>query len=72
MYFRHRCCQSKLEDEMFEVSQRAEVAGFYQWGLDVGHHQDNWDPYANLPSNLNRGDFGHDDDLLDIFYILLH
>ena len=29
---------------MFEVSERAEIAGNHQWGLDAGYHQ-YWNPY---------------------------
>ncbi|KAG6893479.1 hypothetical protein C0992_009816, partial [Termitomyces sp. T32_za158] len=47
----------QLEEEMFERgSLRAGVAGHYQWGLDAGDHQGNWDPYAGTPSEWNRGD----------------
>uniref|UniRef100_A0A8H7XLT6 Uncharacterized protein n=1 Tax=Psilocybe cubensis TaxID=181762 RepID=A0A8H7XLT6_PSICU len=38
-------CLSFLEEEMFENSLRAGIAGNYQWGLDVGNHQDDWKPY---------------------------
>ena len=27
-------CLARLEEEMFEVSNRARIAGYYQWGLD--------------------------------------
>lgn len=49
-------CLDRLEEEMFEVSSRAGVAGHYQWGLDAGSHQ-NWCPYLGLPGYLNRGDY---------------
>ncbi|TFK32445.1 hypothetical protein BDQ12DRAFT_773402 [Crucibulum laeve] len=45
----------RLEEEMFEVSVRAGVAGNYQWGLDAGQHQD-WNPYCDLPEHWNHGD----------------
>lgn len=48
-------CLQRLEEEMFEVSTRAGPAGNFQWGLDVGQHQDRWYPYQNLPSHLNDG-----------------
>lgn len=54
-----------LEEEMFEVSARAGVAGHYQWGLDAGCHQDDWCPYQGL-SCLNHGDYknlGDDEEL---------
>lgn len=41
-----------LETEMFEVSRAAGIASYYQWGLDIGHHQD-WDPYARMEDFIN-------------------
>ncbi|KAF9035774.1 hypothetical protein BJ165DRAFT_1409161 [Panaeolus papilionaceus] len=61
-----RECLYRLEEDMFEVSARAEMAGYYQWGLGCGHHQDNWDPYLNLPESWNIGDHMFDEDLLEI------
>lgn len=57
-------CLSRLEEEMFEVSARADIAGYHQWGLDAGHHQDNWEPYSSLQWLWNKEDhsFGDDDD----------
>ncbi|KAI0684260.1 hypothetical protein BC835DRAFT_1293395, partial [Cytidiella melzeri] len=37
-------------------------AGWYQWGLDAGEHQESWDPYAGLPSHWNHGDFYPDNE----------
>lgn len=45
-----RECLAKLEEEMFERSKAAGIAGEYQWGLDGGDHQDSWNPYDGLPS----------------------
>ena len=39
-----RECIDRLEEEMFEVSERAGSAGNHQWGLDAGDHQ-YWYPY---------------------------
>ena len=39
-----RECIERLEEEMFEVSEWAGIAGNHQWGLDAGDHQ-YWDPY---------------------------
>ncbi|GLB45355.1 hypothetical protein LshimejAT787_2200180 [Lyophyllum shimeji] len=39
-----------------EVSLRAGIAGHYQWGLDAGDHQDDWDPYAGIPEHWNHND----------------
>ena len=44
-----RECLTKLEEEMFERSRAAGIAGEYQWGLDAGDHQDTWNPYDGLP-----------------------
>ncbi|KAI0737449.1 hypothetical protein C8Q80DRAFT_1115236, partial [Daedaleopsis nitida] len=33
-------CMRILEQHMFEVSAAAREAGFFQWGLDAGDHQD--------------------------------
>jgi hypothetical protein len=58
-----RECLERLENEMFEVSQAARVAGHYQWGLDAGDHQD-WDPYTGM-QDLNCGDrLGSDAELV--------
>ena len=42
---------------MFECSARAGLAEYFQWGLDAGTHQDNWDPYEDLPNKWTRGDW---------------
>jgi hypothetical protein len=39
----------QLERRMFENTQAAGPAGNHQWGIDVGPHQDRWDPYADTP-----------------------
>ena len=39
-----RECIDRLEEEMFEISERAGIAGNHQWGLDAGDHQ-YWYPY---------------------------
>ena len=49
-------CLARLEEETFEVSNRAGIAGYCQWGLDFGDHQ-NWWPYANLPQRWNHEDY---------------
>ena len=49
-------CLLLLEERLFETSARAGAAGHYQWGLDAGSHQNDWDPYANRPSHWNHGD----------------
>ena len=37
-------CLERLEEEMFERTDRTGLSGNWQWGLDAGHHQDGWDP----------------------------
>jgi len=37
-----------LEEEMFENTNRTGPSGNKQWGLDVGHHQDGWNPYLGV------------------------
>jgi hypothetical protein len=49
-------CLERLEEQMFERSALAGIAGNYQWGLDNGDHQACWDPYAGLPNHWNHGD----------------
>ena len=55
-------CLAKLEEEMFERSQAAGIAGEYQWGLDAGDHQDAWNPYDGLPDHWIHSDRPENDD----------
>ncbi|KAI0737389.1 hypothetical protein C8Q80DRAFT_1125392 [Daedaleopsis nitida] len=55
-------CVRALEHRMFERSATAAEAGFHQWGLDSGEHQDRWDPYGEVPSDWNIGDWWPEDD----------
>lgn len=55
-------CLNSLERRMFEVSKAAGHAGYWQWGLDVGDHQEGWDPYGNLPAEWHHNDAPLDDD----------
>ncbi|KAI0681781.1 hypothetical protein BC835DRAFT_1204103, partial [Cytidiella melzeri] len=50
-------CLSLLEEHMFVCSVEAGIAGYQQWGLDVGDHQERWNPYLDLPTHWNHGDF---------------
>jgi len=52
----------QLEEEMFERSSLAGIAGNYQWGLDAGDHQDGWLPYAGTPEHWNHDDRESEDD----------
>ena len=47
-------CIRAFEHRLFEYSAESGIAGFSQWGLDAGSHQDGWDPYALLPSKIGR------------------
>ncbi|KAF8176214.1 hypothetical protein K438DRAFT_1478619, partial [Mycena galopus ATCC 62051] len=49
-------CLNIFEERLFEQSRVAGRAGNQQWGLDIGTHQDNWNPYAGLPADWNHGD----------------
>lgn len=49
-------CLDSLEEQMFERSALAGNAGHWQWGLDAGHHQDGWNPYAGVPDHWNHCD----------------
>lgn len=45
----------RLEEEMFENSLRAGIAGNEQWGLDIGPVQRGFYPYLDLPAYMNDG-----------------
>ena len=49
-------CLERLEEEIFERSALAGVAGNYQWGLDAGDHQEGWNPYDGTPFEWNHED----------------
>ncbi|KAF8134056.1 hypothetical protein K438DRAFT_1997887 [Mycena galopus ATCC 62051] len=49
-------CLNIFKERLFEQSRVAGRAGNQQWGLDIGTHQDNWNPYAGLPADWNHGD----------------
>jgi len=49
-------CLELLEEEMFERSSLAGIAGNYQWGLNAGEHQGGWNPYAGTPEEWNHND----------------
>lgn len=60
-----RECLRILEERMFEESFRAGIAGYRQWGLDAGDHQQAWDPYTGRPDTWIHGDYeGHPDERL--------
>jgi len=40
-------CVQDLESVIFDQKVGAGDAGLRQWGLDVGPHQDSWDPYKS-------------------------
>ena len=53
-------CLEGLEEQMFERSALAGNAGHLQWGLNAGHHQDGWNPYAGIPDHWNHCDHESD------------
>jgi hypothetical protein len=55
-------CLEILEEEMFENSARAGIAGHFQWGL--GDHQAY--PYENIREIWNPGDRAGDDGELEV------
>lgn len=62
-----RECLLDLERRMFTRSLESGEAGYYQWGLDAGDHQDKWDPYRNLPSGWFHSDaVEYSDELLEV------
>lgn len=63
-----RDCLYDLEEEMFEVSTQSGIASFFQWGLDAGHHQDNWYPYNNMPPDWNDGNYNWNEDNLAVSF----
>jgi hypothetical protein len=64
-------CLSTFEERLFEYSKRTGVAGYHQWGLDAGPHQDGWNPYHNLPYEWNHED-REDESGLELQVRLLH
>ena len=61
-----RECLERMEEQMFERSLRAGIAGYYQWGLDAGDHQECWYPYAGLPEHWNHEDRENDEGELEV------
>ncbi|KAF9455329.1 hypothetical protein BDZ94DRAFT_1180235, partial [Collybia nuda] len=61
-----RDCLARLEEEMFEQSTQAGIAGHCQWGLDAGDHQACWNPYSGTPEHWNHGDREGSDGELEV------
>lgn len=57
-------CLLFFERRLLERSKASGVAGFNQWGKDVGDLQQNWSPYASAPSEWFVGDFDVEDENL--------
>lgn len=55
-------CLAYFERRLFERSSESGIAGFYQWGLDAGCHQERWDPWAGLPTDWYVGDLEVDEE----------
>ncbi|KAJ7608528.1 hypothetical protein DFH06DRAFT_1309175 [Mycena polygramma] len=49
-------CLNIFEERLFEYSFATGRAGNHQWGLDIGPHQEGWNPYANIPAHWNHDD----------------
>jgi len=47
-------CLESLEEEMFERTEQTGISGNWQWGVDVGHHQDGWDPSFGVLENWDK------------------
>jgi len=47
-------CLEVLEEEMFMRTERTWSSGNWQWGLDMGHHQDGWDPTFGVPETWDE------------------
>lgn len=52
-----RECIAAFEERLFECSERAGLASFYQWGLDVGDHQSRWNPFNEVPYDWDYHDY---------------
>jgi hypothetical protein len=58
----------RLEEEMFERSILAGIAGNYQWGLDAGDHQEGWNPYGGTEHfHIDNRESGEDEHEVSIF-----
>ena len=65
-------CLSHFERRIFECSEEAGEAGFEQWGLDAGDHQDAWNPYQGLPADWEDGWRPEDaEEILEVSHYLL-
>ena len=68
----NRECVAALEERMFTRSAAAGIAGYYQWGLDAGDHQEQWWPWRELPSHWYHDDTPDfdDDDVMKVWKFL--
>ena len=62
-------CLEILEEEMFEKSAHAGIAGHWQWGLDSGDHH-YWNPYAGSPWNWDYKDREGSDGKLEVMFFI--
>ncbi|EKM79081.1 hypothetical protein AGABI1DRAFT_128246 [Agaricus bisporus var. burnettii JB137-S8] len=62
----NKTCISKLERLMFEFSKNTGKAGDFMWGLNLGDHQDQWDPYKLVPKDWIVNDHEVDSSANDI------
>ena len=59
-------CLREFESRIFDATEEAGKAGYYQWGLDAGDHQDVWDPYDGVPEDLRTWHPEDDEELLEV------
>ncbi|PPR04986.1 hypothetical protein CVT24_010450 [Panaeolus cyanescens] len=64
----HRASERrKIKERIgYKKEKMDEAWKLHQWGLDAGHHQDDWNPYFGLPNLWVVSDHMYDDDLIQI------
>ena len=55
-------CLRDFERRIFDATKQAGQAGYFQWGLDAGDHQEAWDPYDSVPEDW-KGWMPEDDEV---------
>ncbi|KAF9536511.1 hypothetical protein CPC08DRAFT_771540 [Agrocybe pediades] len=51
-----RCGEVLIDTRIRRKQDDGIITGYYEWGLDAGHHQDNWNPSSNLAQYRNDED----------------
>ena len=57
-----------LDHAMFDHSEEASAAGNEKWGLDVGMHEDNWNPYNLFAPERDESWWEVDESELKLFF----